>query len=201
MELDILGNGPSLSLFDNNKNKKDLTIACNIPIEGLDIDYTCIIDISPLKVLAKSPELLQGIPAILSSRSYEYVLREKIRIEVAGELELFKNKQISKVIPANSAHHSIFWALAQYSEIDKVNLWGIDSLWQNSTESRTHRIVNKRSDINRNSIRSIWLKYWSYVFNLYDQTEFNIMIPHGNHNSCFLNSSHNYPNISMTTII
>lgn len=125
----ILGNGPSIQLY---KPSEGFVIGCNFHTHPVDVSV--VLDKRPFLIYKGNRSLLQGKPIITSSYAMSTIKEIKIRDELNIILV------IENMGTYDSAGHiATRWALNEgYKEI---HLWGFDSIWADTQETKTDEIV------------------------------------------------------------
>lgn len=184
--VNIIGNGPSSCLYSKKLTNDEVSIGCNFALKTSDIDYTCIIDLTPIKSSLTNENLTIAFPAIVSERTKTYIEKKNAKVQIHDVMPLYFDKSISKNLPANSGHHATIWALETYPDCKSVLLWGMDSLWKDSIHSTTNKMINKSVNLNMKNIRKYWLQYWFHIFDKYKEVDFSIVIPESHKNIKYL---------------
>jgi hypothetical protein len=175
----VLGNGPSLELFNRNDWSNDHEfVGCNFSDPALNPDYTVMMDAKPIMKFYQGYKL--SIPLVISERCESYIAKDKggwnklandafVLCDIIPMIHEQPNKY-----PMNSGHHATLYAINRNKETVKtVHLWGFDSFWTNDISSKTDGLVNKVPGPRVNSAVSVeWRKYWSEIFNKHNTIEF-----------------------------
>jgi len=170
MAIHILGNGPSIRLFDRDSwPKTDVFVGCNFSDSNLRVDYTSVIDVGAMKHILKGRD--PGVPLLLSTRAARYgdkndsSWREKVT-EIRDVMDLRRDRTISRNLSMNSAQHATVYAIRTHTDHTEVRLWGIDSFWSSDIRSTTDAIVrpNQRNGRDRPKITRQWHGYWHQIF-------------------------------------
>jgi len=188
MAIHILGNGPSLRLFDRNSYpNSDVFVGCNFSDVDLRVDYTVLIDARAMKQFTRGDRGYElKIPAVLSSRAYKYLDKDagwnKVapgKIDIRDVMPLERDRGISKRLAMNSGQHATVYSIRQHSDHNEVHLWGIDSFWSNDLESATDRIVrpDQKTKRVRPAVTRQWNGYWHKIFTDYSNHDFVIHKP------------------------
>jgi len=182
MAIHILGNGPSLELFDRDTfPESDVFAGCNFSDPVLRPDYTSLIDVRAIKALIKGTR--PAAPVLLSTRALRYA--DKLYPEwrdlvdgVEAVMDLCKYRSVSRSLSMNSAQHAVMYAIGAHQDHNIVNLWGMDSFWTDDMSSSTDPIVRKnhRGDRVRPQVTRVWREYWNRIFG--DNPDFEFLI-HG----------------------
>lgn len=128
MKAHILGNGPSLNLFEPDG---EYTIGCNFHYHPIDVSV--ILDVRPWHVYLRDRSIIQGKPVITSQYAMNHV-------DIEHELDiLYKLPFLEKY--QSAAHVAATWCIEHdYSEI---HLWGCDAIWADDITTRTDEIVER----------------------------------------------------------
>lgn len=175
----ILGNGPSLSLFNRSDwSEDDLFVGCNFSNTDLRPDYTVIMDVKPIMKLIEGYTLM--IPAVISDRCLKYIEKErggwhKLRkdaIVVIDTIEMIHEK--GRKYPMNSGHHATQYAIEKnLSTVETVHLWGFDSFWINDISSRSDNYFRDgMKPRNNEPVATCWKLYWDDLFAKYSNINF-----------------------------
>jgi hypothetical protein len=175
----ILGNGPSLSLFNRGDwSEDDLFVGCNFSNADLRPDYTVIMDAKPMMKLFEGYKLT--IPAVISDRCTTYIEKDKggwrklpdNAITVIDMIEMTHDK--GRKYPMNSGHHATQYAIEQnLSTVETVNLWGFDSFWTNDISSYSDNYFRGgMKPRNSEPVASCWKLYWDDLFVKYSNINF-----------------------------
>ena len=176
----ILGNGPSLSLFNPSHwlSEEHLIIGCNFSNPELNPKYTVIMDAKPMMKLYQGYKLT--IPAVISDRCTKYVEKDKggwrklptDTITVIDTIPMIHEK--GRKFPMNSGHHATLYGIKQNIQTVKtVHLWGLDSFWTGDISSSSD--VHFRGGIRprlREPVAREWRVYWDEIFDMYPDIEF-----------------------------
>lgn len=127
----ILGNGPSISLYEPADG---YVIGCNFHTHPVDVSV--VVDKRPFLIYKGNRSLLQGKPIITSL----YAMPTIEEIKIKHELEILH------VVPYmdkydSAGHIATQWAITQ--GYDEIHLWGFDSIWADTQETKTDEIVKR----------------------------------------------------------
>ena len=184
MSIHILGNGPSIRLFDRDSwPKTDVFVGCNFSDSNLRADYTSVIDVGAMKHILKGRD--PGVPLLLSTRAARYgdkndsSWREKAT-EIRDVMDLRRDRKISRNLSMNSAQHGTVYSIREHPDHGCVHLWGIDSFWSTDIRSTTDAIVrpSQANGRDRPKITRQWNGYWHKIFSEHTDHEFVIHRPH-----------------------
>jgi len=176
----ILGNGPSLSLFNRNEwTNDDLFVGCNFSDPELRPNYTVIMDAKPMMKLFEGYRLT--IPAVVSDRCEKYIEKEKggwrklspESIKVIDTIKMSHPK--GSKYPMNSGHHATIYAIEQNIDtVKEVHLWGFDSFWTDDISSRSDIHFKGAEMVSRirEPVVKDWRKYWEEIFEKYNDIKF-----------------------------
>jgi len=172
MAIHILGNGPSIRLFERDDHPDtDLFVGCNFSDRAYRPNFVSLIDVRAMKSLLKGH--IPPAPVLLSDRAAEYGdrrdphWRDLLEYPVECVMDLTRYPSVSKDLAMNSGQHGLLYALdAYHSQGDSVHLWGIDSFWTDNMASTTDLIA--RADLREQRVRPqitrCWRKYWDVLF-------------------------------------
>lgn len=150
MKTAILGNGPSRILYEE-VNDFDLIIGCNIP--WTKVDATVLCDKEIVDVIKNDFTLIQ-VPVIISTIVFERMKEFRI-VDSFTILDVFKPKEWH-----NAAHYAADYLMTK--EVDEIQIYGCDSIFDNTISSVTDDKVEKKMDSER-FIRQ-WRKVWDKKF-------------------------------------
>ena len=187
MAIHILGNGPSIRLFDRDAwPETDLFVGCNFSDPRLRPHFVSLIDVRAMKSLLKGH--IPEAPVLLSGRAADYgdkqnpEWRDLLHYPVEAVMDLIRYPSVSKDLAMNSGQHGLVYALNAYQEhTDSVHLWGIDSFWTDNMASTTDSITRAdlRGDRVRPQITRCWRRYWDVLFSGNQDTTFHIHTMNG----------------------
>lgn len=198
----ILGNGQSREIFERIENfKPDITIGCNIPQEGIKLDFTACVDAFAVSraFRANMPHYYRlergDFKLVLGGRAREGI--KGVKAEPGGKetlLEFFKRMQyIHCVIPLfedaktigqryfSSGHLAFLFACRDYPD-SNIHMFGFDSFFTGSASSYTHYSIRRPND--PSPIERVSKKYtykrptdtvnsWQWVWKKFWDSEFN----------------------------
>ena len=178
MTIHLLGNGPSLDLFNRDEWSDSHTfVGCNFSDPSLRPDYTVIVDVRAIKKFIEPEPYVLTIPAVVSRRAYDYVQKhhgwENVShsvIEIADTIDLIRDRRISKNLAMNSGQHGVVYSIRKHSCLGSihqdVHIWGTDSLWSTDIVSKTDPIArpNHKGSRVRPRITKRWNSYWKKIF-------------------------------------
>lgn len=143
----VVGNGPSGESYDLSA---DYVIACNIPSKKYSVDATVIVDEEIVWLLKNNPELIE-VPVILSNKAWEKMKELKIdnQFEI---LDSFRSEEWH-----NAGHYAAKY-LMKNVECDTIQIWGCDSYFEDTIDSTTDELVEKRND-------NTFIRHWRGVWN------------------------------------
>lgn len=192
MSVHILGNGPSIKLFNAPDYKKDIKIGCNFTDISLSPDYTVMVDVRPLMKLKEGH--IVPVPVILSDRGKEHLGKSNLNLDIKDVVPLKKVQQIHSKIAMNSGQHAVLYSIEHEHNDDKlIHLWGIDSFWSDDLKSSSDKIMRNPKEAARikPNITMVWRRYWKYIFNHYEDFMFHIHIPFNVEMRLSLKTHHN----------
>jgi len=176
MAIHILGNGPSLRLFDRNEwPYSDIFVGCNFSNVDLRPDYTVIIDAGAMKMFRGGDKGYKlEIPAVVTQRAYDYIDKDSGGwqtmqpglINIVDVIPLERDKKIARKLAMNSGQHATLYAIKNHPDHDIIHVWGTDSFWSDDLESATDAIVrkNQRGRRVKPSVTKQWNDYWKKIF-------------------------------------
>lgn len=184
----ILGNGPSLSLFNRNDwSDEHLFIGCNFSDEKLRPDLTIMIDAKAIMQFYQGHKL--NIPLVISNTCEKFILNEKggwgslapDAFQLVEVIDQIKIRSVSDSYPMNSGHHGVWYATSKHPDtIKDIHLWGTDVFWSNDLASNTDTIVGRDGGPRiRDSVALAWRNYWLYLFSQNQNVNFHIKIQEG----------------------
>ena len=191
MTIHLLGNGPSLDLFNRDEWSDSHTfVGCNFSDTSLRPDYTVIVDVRAIKKFIEPEPYVLTIPAVVSRRAYDYVQKhhgwENVShsvIEIIDTIDLIRDRRISKNLAMNSGQHGVVYSIRKHSCLGSihqdVHIWGIDSLWSTDIVSKTDPIArpNHKGSRVRPRITKRWNSYWKKIFIDHPHHTFTIHAP------------------------
>ena len=130
MKAHILGNGPSINLY---KPQEGYIVGCNF--QEHPVDVSIVLDRRPFLVYCGNRALLQGKPIITSA----YAMKTINEQEILHEFEILDViEHLEKYVSAG--HIATNWCLGKY---DEIHLWGFDSIWADTQETKTDKLVER----------------------------------------------------------
>lgn len=146
MKIHILGNGPSISLYTPQDG---YILGCNF--QQHPVDAFVVVDVKPFHVYLGNRSVFQNKPIITS----QYAMNGVKHKNVEAELQiLYKLPFLEKYVSAG--HIATQWALDNgYTEI---HLWGFDSIWADTQETRTDAIIFR--DRQQHDLFIHWREKW-----------------------------------------
>jgi len=184
MAIHILGNGPSISIFDRDAwPETDVFVGCNFSDPSFRVNYTSVIDVGAMKQILKGHT--PAGPVLLSTRAKRYADKEDSnwRDNVSGiefVMTLKRDRTISRNLSMNSAQHATVYSIDTHKNQKDVHLWGIDSFWSTDLESKTDAYVRPNQKVPRvkPKITRQWNRYWHKIFSNNVNHSFIIHRPH-----------------------
>ena len=175
----ILGNGPSISMFNPNDWERDHQefIGCNFSDPELKPDYTVIMDAKPMMKLLGGHKL--SIPAVISDRCTKYLDGQegwrKIpddSLKVIDTIGVIHEK--GKKFPMSSGHHATLYGINKHKETLKtIHLWGMDSIWADDISSSSDKHFRKGiAPKGKLPVVSVWRTYWNEIFDKHQDINF-----------------------------
>ena len=151
----VLGNGPSRKVYETSTTSYDLIIGCNIP--WTTVDETVILDEDIINLMMKNHDLIK-VPIWFGKRAWHYL--ESCRKD-RYFTHLFKG-WIEHKDKYSSGHWAVIKAIE--SGATKIDVYGMDSYWEDTVESITHQIVpNTNADV-KNITQ--WRENWKKVLDI-----------------------------------
>jgi hypothetical protein len=175
----ILGNGPSISLFNRDDWPSEHEfIGCNFSNTELCPDYTVIVDVKPIMKLFEGYKL--SIPAVISDRCVKYIEKDNggwrklasDAINVIDTIEMIHKNGWK--YPMNSGHHATLYGIKKHGhELKTIYLWGFDSFWTHdiSSSSDVH-FRNSTAPRIREPVTTEWRKYWNEIMKEHSSINF-----------------------------
>lgn len=154
----ILGNGPSIDLYEE-KSSGDFIVGCNFQKHRVDVNV--VLDCKPFLIYKGNRDLLPNKHLITSKYAWPTIVEQGLEkefkfLQVVPFLEKYKS----------AGHYAVEYAIDyDYAEI---HLWGFDSIWQDTQETRTDEIVPR----NRAQF-DLWM-HWRERWKNY--TQYNIIV-------------------------
>ena len=180
MAIHILGNGPSIRLFDRDAwPETDVFAGCNFSDPSFRVDYTSVIDVGAIKQILKGHKPPGSL--LLSTRVEQYAKKEdenwrdKIT-DIESVMDLRRDRTISRNLSMNSAQHATVYSIRTHKDHLEVHLWGIDSFWSTDLESKTDAYMrpNQKMPRIRPRVARQWNGYWHKIFS--ENTNHNFVI-------------------------
>ena len=170
MAIHILGNGPSISIFDRDAwPETDVFVGCNFSDPSFRVNYTSVIDVGAMKQILKGHK--PAGPLLLSTRAEKYAKKEDANwqdkiSDIESVMTLRRDRTISRNLSMNSAQHATVYSINTHTDHSDVHLWGIDSFWSTDLESKTDAYVRPNQKIPRikPKITRQWHGYWHKIF-------------------------------------
>ena len=131
MKAHVLGNGPSISMYEQSDG---LVVGCNI--QSYPVDVSVVLDKRPFLKYCCDRSIFQGKPIITSIYAMP-TLEEK---ELVKEFEIWhKVPYLEKYMSAG--HAAVDWLID--NDYDEIHLWGFDSIWKDTQETRTDQFIER----------------------------------------------------------
>lgn len=129
MKAHILGNGPSIDLFEPDG---EYTVGCNF--QKVPVDLSVIVDCRPFMIYKGDRSLLPNKRIITSKYAMptlieQDVLKEFDVIHTIEQLEQYKS----------SGHIAVDWCLDH--DYTEIHLWGFNSIFEDSQETRSDELI------------------------------------------------------------
>lgn len=152
----ILGNGPSRESYFHSDIEYDSIVGCNVP--WTEVDYTIILDEEVVEAWSKDLNLIK-CPAYFSRHAWEYIDRPlKAR-------DKFADRFLGLVYPApeydTSGH--VACSLLIKNGYDEIHVYGADSMWKDTLESRSHELFKNHPDQNSRAHINGWRNRWNHI--------------------------------------
>ena len=146
MKAHILGNGPSINLY---KPQKGYIIGCNF--QQHPIDVSVVLDVRPFHLYMTNRQIFQGKPLITS----QYAMNGMKHKNIEQELNIvYKVPYVDKFISAG--HIAAQWAID--NNYDEIHLWGFDSIWADTQETKTDEFIMR--DRQQHDLYIHWREKW-----------------------------------------
>lgn len=147
----ILGNGPSIELY---RPSEGFVIGCNFHTHPTDVSV--VLDKRPFLIYKGNRSLLQDKKLITS----QYAMPTIEEIKIKEELDIIH------VVPYmdkydSAGHIATRWALDKGYE--EIHLWGFDSIWADTQETKTDQIVPRNRA--QFDLYIHWRKKWKPFIN------------------------------------
>jgi len=127
----VLGNGPSIELYTPADG---FIIGCNI--QEHQIDVSVVLDCKPFLKYCGNRSLFQHKPIITSLYAMQTITEQ----EIEHEFEIWhKVPYLEKYMSAG--HVAVDWLLDH--DYDEIHLWGFDSIWEDTQETRTDKYIER----------------------------------------------------------
>ena len=158
MKAHILGNGPSIKSYEPSEG---YVIGCNF--QQHPVDVSVVVDVRPFHVYLGNRSVFQNKPIITSV----YAMNGMKHKNLEQELDIvYKVQFLDKYVSAG--HVAAQWALDNgYTEI---HLWGFDSIWAATQETRTDAIIMR--DRQQHDLYIHWREKWQ-AYKIYNITVHN----------------------------
>jgi hypothetical protein len=131
MKAHILGNGPSIKLYEPCDG---FVIGCNI--QKCAVDVSVVVDVKPFHLYMRNRQLFQGKPLITS----QYAMNGMRHKNLEEELDIvYKLPFLDQFVSAG--HIAAQWAID--NNYDEIHLWGFDSIWADTQETRTDEFIQR----------------------------------------------------------
>lgn len=129
MKAHILGNGPSINLYSPTDG---YVIGCNF--HKHPVDLTVLVDCKPFMIYKGNRSLLPNRKLITSKYAWRTIEEQELEgefefVHVVEQLEQYKS----------AGHIATDWALQ--NGYDEIHLWGFNSIFEDSQETKTDLIV------------------------------------------------------------
>lgn len=146
MQTHILGNGPSINLYEPQEG---FIIGCNFQRHPVDISV--VLDVKPFHIYLGNRQIFQGKPIITSV----YAMNGMKHKNLEEELDIaYKLPFLDKFVSAG--HIAAQWALD--NNYTDIHLWGFDSIWADTQETRTDEVIHR--DRQQHDLYIHWREKW-----------------------------------------
>lgn len=162
MKAHILGNGPSIVLY---KPQDGYVVGCNF--HEHEVNVSVLLDCRPFMIYRGNRQLLKTRNIITSTYAMHHTVKP---LKMTEEFNiLYELPFLEKYVSAG--HVATDWALN--NGYDEIHLWGFDSIWADTQETRTDEIVPR----NRAQFdlfihwREKWKSYKQYNITVHNTVE------------------------------
>ena len=146
MQTHILGNGPSINLYEPSEG---YVIGCNF--QQYPVDVSVVLDVRPFHLYLGNRSVFQNKPIITSV----YAMNGMKHKNLEQELEiLYKLPFLDKYVSAG--HVATQWALDNGHT--EIHLWGFDSIWADTQETKTDELIFR--DRQQHDLYIHWREKW-----------------------------------------
>ena len=146
MKAHILGNGPSIKLYEPCNG---FVIGCNI--QQHPVNVSVVLDVRPFHLYMANRQLFQGKPLITS----QYAMNGMRHKNLEQELDIiYKVPYVDEFISAG--HVAAQWAID--NNYDEIHLWGFDSIWADTQETKTDALIMR--DRQQHDLFIYWRIEW-----------------------------------------
>lgn len=129
MKAHILGNGPSIDLFESDG---EYTVGCNF--QRVPVDLSVIVDCKPFLIYKGNRSLIPN-NRIITSR---YAMPTLVEQDLVREFDIIHTiEQLEKY--QSSGHIAVDWCLDH--DYTEIHLWGFDSIWEDTQETRSDELI------------------------------------------------------------
>ena len=146
MKAHILGNGPSINIYQPTDG---FIIGCNI--QQHPVDVSVVLDVRPFHLYMANRQIFQGKPLITS----RYAMNGMRHKNLEQELDIiYKVPYVDEFISAG--HVAAQWAID--NNYDEIHLWGFDSIWADTQETKTDALIMR--DRQQHDLFIYWRIEW-----------------------------------------
>lgn len=132
MKVHILGNGPSHVLYTPNDG---YVMGCNFQTHPVDVSV--IVDCKPYHIYLRDRNMIPTRRLITSKYAIEGVLKPR---DILHEFEIVEEVPfLGKYMSAG--HIAVDWALRNH--YTELHLWGFDSIWADTQETKTDAVIDR----------------------------------------------------------
>lgn len=132
MKAQILGNGPSHRLYEPQDG---YIIGCNFQKHPTDISV--LLDCKPFMVYCRNRSILHNRNIITSTYAMHHILKPSNMVDEFNIV--YELPYLEKYVSAG--HVATEWALN--NGYDEIHLWGFDSIWADTQETRTDEFITR----------------------------------------------------------
>lgn len=162
----VVGNGPSKHRFETRGHGAyDYVLGCNIP--GIHVDATIILDEEIAHIIGINPSLIE-CPIIISKKARIVLEKYTSSYSKFDIIEEFNHDADSWL---NAGHYAAMYLIGL--GCTKIDIWGCDSIFDNSIASSTDKLVKKEDTTDARFYKN-WRKLWDGIFKNNSTVKFEI---------------------------
>jgi hypothetical protein len=150
----ILGNGPSRESYFDCNIKYDKVVGCNVP--WTDVDYTIILDEEVVERWKNEPELIT-CGAYFSEHAWRHI---ESPLKAESFFEQYKLGLVKPLPEYDTSGHVACSLLIKHG-YSEIHVYGADSVWSQTLESRSHQFFKNHPDVNSNPHIKGWRNRWN----------------------------------------